>query len=196
MGAWVKGIKLYFFVSWLFAVGVPATGQAEDKFYTGWLERIVLVPSGIKLRAKLDSGAKTPSIHASDIERFERDGNDWVRFRTSNLFDKKPKSVSIERPLVRTVRIKSHVLSARERPVINLSFCWNQKLFESEFTLTDRSHFNYPVLLGRSFLRHGFLVDSSRIFTHKTSRKKCLRRAETESGSADSKRKNKTNYKN
>ncbi len=52
----------------------------------GWVEKSTLVPWGVELKTKLDSGALTSSLHATDVESFEKDGDDWVRF-TVNVED-------------------------------------------------------------------------------------------------------------
>lgn len=142
----------------------------------GWLESIILLPGGLKLRAKLDTGAKTSSLHAVDIERFTRDGEDWVRFRTIDPHENKS-VMPFEMPLVRDVRIKRHKRPAQERPVVEMSFCLDAEIYTTEFSLIDRGKFNYPVLLGRRVLQKGILVDPAASFTLKTNRKECKRLA-------------------
>jgi hypothetical protein len=131
---------------------------------TGWLEYVILESWPVKLRAKLDTGAKTSSLHATDIQRFKRGGQDWVRFSTE---DKKnnAKTKHVELPIKREVKIKSHRNNAAVRPVVDIRFCLNGNVYQSEFSLVDRSHFNYPVLLGRRVLKHHILVDASATFT-------------------------------
>ncbi|MCP5143480.1 MAG: ATP-dependent zinc protease [Gammaproteobacteria bacterium] len=163
--------------------GVPA--QAADEVPTvkprrqilGWLESVRLMPWDERVRAKLDTGAKSNSIHAIDIERFERDGKEMVRFKLgfSHGSDDNP-TVSVERPLVREVAIKMRPGDAAdegegvdERPAVKLSFCMAGRRYQEVFTLADRSNFNYSVLLGRDFLAEKILVDPGRTFTRKAS---------------------------
>lgn len=138
----------------------------------GWLENIVLAPWNIKLRAKLDTGAKTSSLHALNIERFKQDGNHWIRFHVENPVDGNPLK-PIELPLIRDVKIKKHKRKAVTRPVVNMDFCLNGQIFSSEFNLVDRSEFNYPVLLGRSMLQQGIVVDPATTFTLQTDKQSC-----------------------
>jgi hypothetical protein len=162
-------------------LGIVVAKSATDKLDTdnnrivaGWLEYVVLEPWHIKLRAKLDTGAKTSSLHAVDIERFKRDGAHWVRFRTA---DKKSDAITqaIELPLKREVKIKSHHKRAATRPVVELSFCLNGHVYLSEFSLIDRGRFNYPILLGRRVLKQGILVDASTTFTLPIKQQRCKR---------------------
>ncbi len=144
-----------------------AVGAEHGKqiLITGWLESVVLSPWQIRLRAKLDTGAKTSSIHAEKIERFERDGDEWVKF-TLPSGKKKGAEHRIEVPLLRNTSIKRHNLPAVIRPVVELAFCIDGHYYKTEFTLADRSNFNYPVLLGRRFLQNNIMVDSSSVFMH------------------------------
>ena len=136
--------------------------HGAKKVTAGWVENIILATGQVKLRAKLDTGAKTSSIHAENIEQFDVDGEPWVRFSLPKSFLKNAKQQhTIETPVVRTVLIKRHKLESMRRPVVNLAFCINAHYYETEFTLADRSNYIYPVLLGRSFLADNIVVDPS-----------------------------------
>lgn len=157
-------------------ISTSVSAETEDKKQklntVGWLESVILEPWNIKLRAKLDTGAKTSSLHAVDIKRFERDGKEWVRFCTTDPEDQKVLK-PMEAPLVRDVKIKRHNQKAQLRPVVEMTFCLDGEIYKSEFSLTDRSRFNYHVLLGRSMLQQGILVDPSVTFTSEINRKSC-----------------------
>ncbi len=141
--------------------------EVKEKVILGWLEYIWLKPWQIKTKAKLDTGAKTSSIHAKNIEYFDKDGEPWVRFqfgsstKLSNSKYKPGKSkkvVTVEAPLYRNVIIKQHKRSNVERPVVLLPFIMGGVEYQAQFTLTDRSKFLYPVLLGRRFLKDVAIV--------------------------------------
>jgi len=182
----IKSVRSLFFITLLMlplgitvAESTATNTDAENKRITaGWLEYVVLEPWQIKLRAKLDTGAKTSSLHALDLERFERDGQPWVRFSTEgkqNEITTKP----IELPVKRDVKIKSHHHDPAVRPVVELGFCLNGNLYHGEFSLVDRSQFNYAVLLGRRILKQGIIVDSSATFTLPIDRQHCEQLLET-----------------
>ena len=146
----------------VFAACCPAVGRAAPQVF-GWLEWTYIEPAHVRVKTKLDTGAKTSSIHATDIELFERDGTRWVRFRVPfsmrvGASDKK-RDVFFERPLVRRVRIKEHDRAPARRYVVNLDLCIGGITFTTPMTLADRSRFNYPLLLGRVALQGRAAVD-------------------------------------
>ncbi|MEH6367701.1 MAG: RimK/LysX family protein, partial [Pseudomonas marincola] len=66
----------------LIALGIgsvfPAlAGEAQSKTF-GWIEEAIIEPEAITVKAKLDTGAKTSSMDAKDLETFKKDGEDWV----------------------------------------------------------------------------------------------------------------------
>jgi hypothetical protein len=156
----------------LFLASVDAVAEdAREIVVMGWLEGVFLKPWNLRLTAKLDTGAKTSSLNAENIQRFQREGSEWVRFAVSDDDDTAP--LIIERPLARTVYIKEHRKDASRREVVTLDICKNGRTYATEFTLVDRSNFNYPVLLGRSFLKSVALVDASQTFRFRSEDDPC-----------------------
>ena len=139
----------------LLALTTPAGAEA---IVAGWIERVRLMDAGIDVEAKLDSGAENSSLHADELVEFERNGRPWVRFR---LKDPEGAPVLFERPVVRTARIKRHLGDSQSRPVIELTLCIGRLARTVEINLVDRGRFQHPLLVGRSFLSHGVLVDSA-----------------------------------
>ncbi len=149
-------------------------GVTQDRKIMGWLETVFLRPLNLRVTAKLDTGAKTSSLHAGNVEHFSRDGDPWVRFEFRA--DKTADPIRIERPLVRKAVIKERLSRSSTRDVVTLTICKNGRDYETEFTLNDRSSFNYPVLLGRSFLADVALVDSAATFIFKGDQDACGQR--------------------
>lgn len=163
----------------LLALALPLA-RAEDaddetahRQMLGWIEWLVLEPAGIRVKAKLDTGAKTASLHGENIEPFERDGEEWVRFdipiakvRDVEKTDDAPqfRGLRIERPVSRDVLIKRQNAEPQRRFVVALPFCINGREHTAEFSLTDRGNFNYPVLLGRRFMAGVIVVDPAETF--------------------------------
>ena len=144
----------------------PACAWADEKIALGWLERIRLDAGEVLLRAKLDTGAKTSSLHATDIERFERAGERMVRFKLwLDHHDPNSQTITLEKPLARDVTIKLRGTAKNaERASVELEFCLGGRRYESLFTLVNRSKFNYPVLLGRRFLAKVATIDPAMKF--------------------------------
>ena len=164
------------------AVGASTPPLAEaseavprQKAIMGWLESIFIRPWNRRMTAKLDTGAKTSSLHADKIEHFSKGGEDWVRFNLGDLEDKKSPPILVERPLLRTANIKckGEDCQSSKRDVIQLAICKNGKEYDVEFNLVDRSNFNYPVLLGRGFLKNVALVDANETFLFKSEHDPC-----------------------
>ncbi len=131
----------------------------------GWIEKVKISPGNLELVAKVDSGADNSSINAVDIEIFRRTGEKLVRFTVKN---EQGESVTLERPLVRIAKIKGRVdetgkrAEPRRRPVVILGICMAGVYKEAQVNLTDRRHFKYPMLIGRSYMGANFLIDPSK----------------------------------
>ncbi|AYC31196.1 ATP-dependent zinc protease [Pseudomonas cavernae] len=143
---------------------------AEPTLY-GRYEYIKLPELQQTFKAKMDTGALTASLSAKDIERFSRDGEDWVRFK---LATKDADDTVYEHKVARISKIKSRVDEEAEeeapeavkRPVIDLEMCLNGVTRTIEVNLADRSHFNYPLLIGARALREfDAAVNPARRFT-------------------------------
>ncbi|VVO05187.1 ATP-dependent zinc protease [Pseudomonas fluorescens] len=114
---------------------------------------------GETLKAKMDTGALTASLSAKDIETFTRDGEDWVRFR---LATKGASNKVYEHKVARISKIKTRTeededdedtAAPTKRPVVDLELCLGKVKRTVEVNLTDRSSFNYPLLIGSKALR-------------------------------------------
>ena len=130
--------------------------MSGDKIVVGELERVWIDPPGVQLTARIDTGATSSSLHSGDLTEFERDGEDWVRF-TLRVGDE---DVVIEREVLRFVRVFQQAdREGSRRPVITMRVLVGNIQEDYEFTLADRSHLEYQMLLGRNFLTDIALVD-------------------------------------
>lgn len=137
------------------------SGRYQGKLVVGEVEKFYLATPGLVLDARIDSGATTSSLHATNIQRFERDGENWVRFDILNPQSKE--TITLERELSRNAKIvQSNSEDAERRPVVELPFMIGNHRQSAEFTLSDRSHLTYPVLIGRNILRDVMLIDVGR----------------------------------
>ncbi len=144
-------------LSSILLVLLASSAHSNVKAILGWVESVKVGPDNATLLAKLDTGATTSSIHATQIKRFRRGGKRYVRFQLSD--GNGGYGPQLERRLVRMVRIKRHGGDFERRPVVKLSVCLADLERVVEFSLVDRSNFDHPVLLGRSALSGFVLVD-------------------------------------
>lgn len=147
------------------AMAVQPAQAAQETFKEifGWVEEAVLVPYGREMKAKLDTGALTSSLDARDIERFERDNEDYIAFTVPKRDDEDAEDLRLERPLHRIVRIEGHDEDS-ERYVVLVDVCIGQFVHKIQVSLADREEFNYPLLVGRRLLKEIALVDPSATF--------------------------------
>lgn len=140
---------------------------AADKTVYGLHEYARIEELGSVLPAKLDTGAKTASLSAHNIKRFKREGESWVRFTPGA---EGHEDTVIEKPLARISHIKRRAADVdpedgkayTARPVVELEVCMGHSLRTIEVNLTDRSAFDYPLLIGSDALkRFGAVVDPS-----------------------------------
>ncbi len=143
------------------AVAKPV-GADPVRIY-GWREDVLINGVQEKLKAKLDTGALTSSIHAEEKELFERDGKKWVRFIVTDPGVKKPVRTRIEAPLVRIAHIKEPGGETTSREVVRLSFLIGDRKMRGEFTLNNRSNMLAPVLIGRNTIKDLGWVDPTRV---------------------------------
>jgi hypothetical protein len=161
--SWTAKAIFLFFLILSDASSFAETALSTDGMrVAGWIENVSIFPGNLKIKAKLDTGARHSSLNAKYIEEFDRDGEKWVRF---NLKNWKGRTENIEARVIRTATIKQHDTESATRPVIRLGICLGNVYKEVEVNLQDRSKFNYQMLIGRSYLRKSILVDSSVTFT-------------------------------
>lgn len=131
----------------------------------GWREWIEFPELGIKrVKAKVDTGARSSSLHAEHIELFQIRGQMGVRFIVLPLQRSRLEAVSCEALLHDERYIKSSNGSRELRPVIRTPVCWGGETWDVDLTLTSRDLMGFRMLLGREAIRRRHLVDPSRSY--------------------------------
>lgn len=133
--------------------------QPRNLAVAGYVEYVRIYPENIRLEARMDTGATTSSLNALHPERFRRDGRSWIRF---DIFDPDDgeRLLTLEREVIRTVRVIRHDGNHQSRPVVRMGFCIGSTYREGEVTLIDRSELTYQLLVGRNHMKDVVLVDS------------------------------------
>lgn len=145
----------------------------ENKLIYGYVEKATLLDAKLTISAKLDTGAKSSSLSAIDIEQFEKNNVTYVRF----IVPTKQQNVAMEGKYIGKVNIKiradengSHPSDAPiKRPVVLIRIQLGGVVRNIPVNLTNRKRFLYPLLLGRNAINEfGGLVDPARVFTLKS----------------------------
>ena len=157
--------------SWIIVIVIltiscnAAWAKDPARVIAGWVEKVRIDNHEFDVKSKLDTGARTSSIHARNIKSFKKEGERWVRF-TLILTDSKDKKheIEMEKSRSRRTNIKNHNGEHDKRHVVDFEVCFNGRKIQTEFTLADRREYIYDVLLGRQFLKQTAIVDPKRIF--------------------------------
>ncbi len=116
------------------------------------------------MHMRVDTGAKTSSLHVDYIQRIKKSGRAWVSFDIHPDIHRVDKVISCEAPLCDVRRIKSSNGRSEERYIIKSQLNLGGQQWPNEITLTDRSDMTYLMLLGREGTGDRVLVDPSRNF--------------------------------
>ena len=139
--------------------------DSHSNTLAGWREWVRLPDVDVPwIKAKLDTGARTSSIHAYTTTMFERDGVDWVRFRVRPWQESVEDEVVIECPVHDRRRVRSSSGHVQERYVVLMRVLLVGHEVLAEVTLSNRDQMGFRMLIGREALRHGFDVSSARSF--------------------------------
>lgn len=168
-------------------VGVTAPPPADPPpnppaRVVGWREWVGLPGLGVDwLKAKIDTGAQTSSLHAFGTEEFVRDGAAWVRFEIHPLQRSARDTVTVELPVHDRRRVRSSNGLAQDRFVVLIDIRLLDQVITAEVTLTRRDAMGYRMLIGREALAQGFMVDSASSYLGGKPRRRIrARHAETE----------------
>lgn len=131
----------------------------------GWREWVRLPDLGIdNIKVKVDSGARSSSIHAVNIKLFERDKEQWVRFIVHPIQRSKQKEVEVEARVLEFRSVRSSSGVAKMRPVIITTVELLGIVWPVELTLASRDNMGFRMLFGREAFRRRFLVDGGRSY--------------------------------
>jgi hypothetical protein len=136
-----------------------------DKAVLGWREWLALPDLGIeRIKAKIDTGARTSCLHAFYVEPFTRDGDDWVRFGIHPQQRNTEKVVHCEARVKDRRQVTDSGGHQEVRYVIDSHIQVGGRLIPAELTLTDRETMRFRMLLGRTAMRGHFRVDPGRSY--------------------------------
>lgn len=139
--------------------------KKSDLPVIGWREWVGLPDLGIKtIKAKVDTGARSSSLHAFDLEEFDRDGDNWVRFKIHPVQRKNERTIEAEAKVLEYRSVRSSSGKAARRPVIVTNVELLGATWPVELTLANRDDMGFRMLLGREAFRRRFLVDAGKSY--------------------------------
>jgi hypothetical protein len=135
--------------------GRAKASKESPPLVIGWRERVSLPALGVgPFAAKIDTGARSAALHATDIHQEDRD--------VSFILPIKGRNHHCRLPLKGLRRVKSSSGHAETRAVVETEVKIGRHLLQIEVTLTNRTDMGVPMLLGRASIGHGFLVNPSK----------------------------------
>ncbi len=146
---WMLGPTGLMFLLFLTILLAPGKGEAGDKITIGEVEEVILMPWGVRLQARIDTGADTSSLDARELKV----KNNIAEFKLPQQFG----GLELQLPVKAWQNIRSADFKEK-RPVVEITFCMGPKLLHIMVNLNDRSTVKYPLILGRNALKN-FVVD-------------------------------------
>jgi len=155
-------MDLMLILTWvMLSLLVSGTAGAEEKITIGAVEDVIFLPWGVRLPARIDTGAAKSSLDARELTVQD----DMVEFKLPPKYG----GLQLRLPIIEGRHIRTP--EGRERrPIVELEICLGSKRIRTEVNLNDRSMVRYPLILGRNFLRENFVVDVKR---RRTARPSC-----------------------
>ncbi len=143
----------------------PSISTPGSKLVVGWREWICFPDfDGVRVKAKIDTGARTSALHASNIEPFEKNGEPMVAF---DMYPRLSEPVvRCTAPLIARRRIRNSGGQDSFRHIIVANINVGDHVWPIEISLTQRERLRLRMLLGRTALGDRYLVDPAQSYLH------------------------------
>jgi len=137
----------------------------QDKIVVGWREWVALPDLGIKaVKAKLDTGARTSSLHTFNLEPFEQDERLQVKFGIHPLQRREDIEVHCIADVSDYRRVTSSDGQSEKRYFILTNVALKGGIWQVEISLANRESMRFRMLLGRAAISGRLLVDPEKSY--------------------------------
>ncbi len=142
-----------------------AKKEAKQLSVIGWREMLTLPDLNVeRVKAKIDTGARTSALHAFNCQEFQQDGKTMIRFEIHPLQRNNKHSILAESELLEYRRVTNSGGHPQIRPVILTTIQLGKHQWQAELTLTNRDVMGFRMLLGRQAVRGLFSIDPGKSF--------------------------------
>jgi hypothetical protein len=139
--------------------------MASKLITIGWREWVLLPELGLpKIKAKIDTGARTSCLHAFLVEPFLKDGKEWVRFGIHPHQDDCETEVYCEAEVFDKRMVTDSGGHKEERYVITTELAIAEQHWPIEITLTNRDTMLFRMLLGRTSMENKIIINPAESF--------------------------------
>lgn len=147
-----------------------------DKYnLIGWREWVCLPDLGVdKIKAKIDTGARTSALHAFSLEPYEENSKPMISFNIHPIQHDNLQIITCSAEIVDRRLVTDSGGHEELRYVIVTNLRIGGQTWPIEITLTERENMLFRMLLGRSALRKRFIINPARSFILKTADKHIL----------------------
>lgn len=136
----------------------PIKSKTHSLGIIGEVEPVYFLPMKSAFLARIDTGAKGSSIDAENIQEFEREGKKWVSF---DLINRQTKEAHhFEKRLIGQTTIKRQI-EEENRLIVSMTIRIGKEKLTTNFSLADRTKFDYQALIGRNILKGRAIVDTA-----------------------------------
>ncbi|EMI43587.1 MULTISPECIES: ATP-dependent zinc protease [Pirellulaceae] len=143
----------------------PPNIETEPMFIIGWREWVGLPDLNVRqIKAKIDTGARSSSIHAFDVETYMQDDIERVRFSIHPFQNRDDVHINADVPILERRHVRSSNGEVAERIVIRTQLEILQRRAFVDLTLANRDAMGFRMLVGREAIRNHFLVDPAASF--------------------------------